>query len=122
MPEGRVWTSKEDSATLPTWLGIPGLRHTLGLSRWWHFSVNLLWVINGVVFYTLLFSTDQRRRLVPLTWEVFPAALSTAIQYASLSFRSITAGPAHLRAVFAARPDDFADNMAGAINQIGDRD
>jgi DMSO/TMAO reductase YedYZ molybdopterin-dependent catalytic subunit len=43
-------------------------------------------VINGVIFYVLIFSTDQWRRLVPLTWGVFPAALSTAIQYASLNF------------------------------------
>lgn len=86
VPKGRVWTAKDDSVTLPTWLGIPGLRHTLGLSRWWHFTVNLLWLINGVAFYVLLFSTDQWRRLVPMTWEVFPAALSTAIQYASLNF------------------------------------
>jgi DMSO/TMAO reductase YedYZ molybdopterin-dependent catalytic subunit/thiosulfate reductase cytochrome b subunit len=86
VPKGRLWTAKDDSVTLPKWLGIPGLRHTLGLSRWWHFSIDLLWVINGVVFYALLFSTDQWRRLVPLTWEVFPASLSTAIQYASLNF------------------------------------
>ena len=86
MPKGRIWTAKDDSVTLPTWLGIPGLRHTLGLARWWHFSINLLWLINGIAFYVLLFSTDQWRRLVPLTWEVFPAALSTAIQYASLNF------------------------------------
>ena len=90
VPKGRIWTAKDNSVTLPTWLGIPGLR----LSRWWHFSVNLLWLINGVAFYALLFSTDQWRRLVPLTWEVFPAALSTAIQYASLNFRSMKAGPA----------------------------
>ncbi|MGV1793702.1 molybdopterin-dependent oxidoreductase [Rhizobium sp. A37_96] len=86
VPKGRIWTAKDDSVTLPKWLGIPGLRHTLGLSRWWHFSVNLLWLINGIAFYALLFSTDQWRRLVPMTWEVFPAALSTAIQYASLNF------------------------------------
>jgi sulfoxide reductase catalytic subunit YedY len=86
VPSGRIWTSKDDSVTLPKWLGIPGLRHTLGLSRWWHFSVNLLWVINGAAFYVLLFATDQWRRLVPLTWGVFPAALSTALQYASLNF------------------------------------
>ena len=86
VPKDRIWTAKDDSVTLPTWLGIPGLRHTLGLSRWWHFSVNMLWLINGIAFYVLLFSTDQWRRLVPLTWEVFPAALSTAIQYASLNF------------------------------------
>ncbi len=86
VPAGRVWTAKDDSVTLPTWLGIPGLRHTIGLARWWHFSVNLLWTLNGIAFYALLFSTDQWRRLVPITWGVFPAALSTAIQYASLNF------------------------------------
>jgi sulfoxide reductase catalytic subunit YedY len=86
VPKRRIWTAKDDWVTLPTWLGIPGSRHTLGLSRWWHFSANLLWVVNGVGFYVLLFSTDQWRRLVPQTWDVFPAALSTAIQYASLNF------------------------------------
>jgi len=86
VPKGRVWTAKDDSVSIPGWLGLPGVRHSLGLARWWHFSVNLLWVINGVLFYALLFATDQWRRLVPLTWGVFPAALSTAIQYASLNF------------------------------------
>jgi sulfoxide reductase catalytic subunit YedY len=86
VPKGRLWTAKDDSVTLPKWLGIPGLRHTLGLARWWHFSIDLLWLVNGVAFYVLLFCTDQWRRLVPLNWDVFPAALSTAIQYASLNF------------------------------------
>jgi len=86
VPTGRIWTAKDDSVTLPMWLGIPGLRHTIGLARWWHLSVNLLWTINGIAFYALLFSTDQWRRLVPITWDVLPNALSTAIQYASLNF------------------------------------
>jgi len=86
VPAGRVWTAKDDSVTLPTWLGIPGLRHTIDLARWWHLSVNLLWTLNGIAFYALLFSTDQWHRLVPITWDVFPNALSTAIQYALLNF------------------------------------
>jgi len=86
VPKDRMWTAKDDSVTLPSWLGIPGLRHTIGLARWWHFPVDLLWMLNGIAFYVLLFATDQWRRLVPLTWEVFPNALSTAIQYASLNF------------------------------------
>ncbi len=86
VPTGRVWTSKDDSVTLPGWLGIPGIRHSIGLARWWHFSVNLLWTINGVAFYALLFSTDQWQRLVPTTWAVFPNAASTALQYLSLTF------------------------------------
>lgn len=86
VPTGRIWTAKDDSVTLPKWLGLPGLRHSIGLARWWHFSTNLLWTVNGITFYVLLFSTDQWRRLVPLTWEVFPSAISTAIQYGSLNF------------------------------------
>lgn len=82
----RVWTSKDDAVSLPKWLGIPGLRHAVGLARWWHFGFDLLWLINGVIFYVLLFSTDQWHRLVPQSWTVFPDALSTAIQYASLNF------------------------------------
>ena len=79
-----TWTAKMDSVALPKQLGIPGIRHSIGLARWWHFSFDLLWLINGVVFVVLLFSTDQWKRLVPTSWEVFPNAVSTALQYLSL--------------------------------------
>jgi len=80
----RVWTAKNDSVALPKHLGLPGIRHTIGLARWWHFTFDLLWLINGVVFMVLLFSTDQWKRLVPTSLDVFPNALSTALQYLSL--------------------------------------
>lgn len=86
VPRDRIWTSKDDSVTIPKWLGIPGIRHSIGLARWWHFSFDLLWLINGIIFYVLLFMTDQWQRLVPTTWAVFPSALSTALQYLSLQF------------------------------------
>src|SRR5665213_3421580 len=86
VPTDRIWTAKDDSVTLPGWLGIPGIRHSIGLARWWHFSITLLWMINGIVFYVLLFTTDQWHRLVPTTWDVIPNALSTALQYLSLTF------------------------------------
>jgi sulfoxide reductase catalytic subunit YedY len=86
VPADRIWTAKDDAVTLPQWLGIPGLRHTIGLARWWHFSVNLLWTLNGIAFYGLLFATDQWQRIVPLSWDLFPNAVSTGLQYASLSF------------------------------------
>lgn len=80
----QVWTAKDDSVALPGWLGLPGIRHSIGLARWWHFSFDLLWVVNGIVFFVLLFSTGQWQRLVPRSWDVFPNALSTAVQYLSL--------------------------------------
>ena len=86
VPTARIWTAKDDAVTIPGWLGIPGIRHSIGLARWWHFSFGLLWIINGIVVYALLFWTDQWQRLVPTTWEVLPNALSTALQYLSLTF------------------------------------
>jgi methionine sulfoxide reductase catalytic subunit len=40
--------------------------------------VNLLWTINGIAFYALLFSANQWRRLVPISWDTLPNALSCA--------------------------------------------
>ncbi len=82
----RQWTAKDDSVSLPKWLGIPGVRHTIGLARWWHFTFDALWLLNGLVFYVLLFSTGQWRRIVPQSWDVIPNAVSTLVQYLSLDF------------------------------------
>jgi thiosulfate reductase cytochrome b subunit len=81
-----VWTAKDDAVALPKWLGIPGFRHSIGLARWFHFSFDVFWLVNGLVFYVLLFSTGQWQRLVPQSLDVIPNAISTAIQYASLDF------------------------------------
>jgi sulfoxide reductase catalytic subunit YedY len=86
VPTDRVWTAKDDCVALPGWLGLPGIRHSIGLARMWHFSLDTLWLANGLIFYVLLFSTHQWHRLVPQSWDVFPNALSTALQYASLTF------------------------------------
>ena len=86
VPAGRIWTAKDDSVTIPGWLGIPGLRHSIGLARWWHFSCDFLWVINGAAFYVMLFISGQWAKLVPRTWEIFPNSLSVVIQYLSLQF------------------------------------
>ncbi|MBC7725234.1 MAG: cytochrome b/b6 domain-containing protein [Burkholderiaceae bacterium] len=58
----------------------------ISLDQWFHLNLDALWVLNGVVFYVLIFVTGQWLRLVPTTWEVFPNALSAAIQYASLEW------------------------------------
>jgi len=86
VPMDHVWTAKQDSVALPGWLGLPGVRHSIGLARWWHFSMDTLWLVNGAVFFVLLFATDQWLRLVPMSWSIIPHAISVAIQYASLDF------------------------------------
>lgn len=58
----------------------------LGIYHWLHISVDVLWVINGLVFIILLVVTGQWMRVVPLSWEVFPNALSALLRYASLDW------------------------------------
>jgi len=86
VPDDPLWTAKQDSISLPGQVGLPGLRHSIGLARWWHLSVDALWLLNGVVFYVLLFATGRWQRLVPTSWDVFPNALSTLVQYLSLNW------------------------------------
>jgi sulfoxide reductase catalytic subunit YedY len=86
VPDDPLYTAKQDSITLPNGVGLPGRRHSIGLARWWHLGVDTLWLLNGVVFYVLIFTTGQWMRLVPLHWDVFPNAISVAIQYLSLDW------------------------------------
>jgi DMSO/TMAO reductase YedYZ molybdopterin-dependent catalytic subunit/thiosulfate reductase cytochrome b subunit len=84
VPSAVLWTAKDDAVTIPGWIGLPGIRHSIGLARWWHFSCDLLWMANGIIFYALLFSTHQWERIVPTSLDVVPNAVSTALQYLSL--------------------------------------
>lgn len=86
VPADPMWTAKQDSVGLPDQLGLPGIRHAIGLARWWHLGTDVLWVVNGLVFYTLLFTTGHWRHLVPTSWSVFPNAVSVGLQYLSLNW------------------------------------
>ena len=56
----------------------------MGIYHWLHISIDVFWVLNGVVFIVLLWVTGQWMRIVPTSWDVFPNAVSAALQYASL--------------------------------------
>ncbi len=86
VPSDPLWTAKQDSISLPGQVGLPGLRHSIGLARWWHLGIDTFWLLNGVIFVALLFATGRWERIVPTTWDVFPNALSGLIQYLSLNW------------------------------------
>ena len=86
VPADPLWTAKKDSISLPGQIGLPGIRHSIGLARWWHLGVATLWLLNGAVFYVLLFTTGQWRHLVPTSWSVLPNSVSVLIQYLSLDW------------------------------------
>ncbi|MSR97796.1 hypothetical protein FYJ28_03035 [Arthrobacter sp. BL-252-APC-1A] len=58
----------------------------ISLELWFHLCLDVLWLLNGLVFVVLLFISGHWMRIVPTSWDVFPNALSTALQYASLDW------------------------------------
>ncbi|GAT74132.1 thiosulfate reductase cytochrome subunit beta [Microbacterium sp. HM58-2] len=58
----------------------------VSLTIWFHQALDVLWLVNGVVFVVLLFATGHWVRIVPTSWEVFPNALSAALQYVSFDW------------------------------------
>lgn len=74
----------------PTVFWTPGWSKGSGgkvsLNVWFHQALDVLWLVNGIIFVVLLFMTGQWMRIVPTSWEVFPNALSAALQYVSLDW------------------------------------
>ncbi|MBP2436661.1 cytochrome b/b6 domain-containing protein [Microbacterium amylolyticum] len=71
---GGLWSSKKVK------------KRRMSLALWGHLAVDVLWLVNGVVFVVLLFASGHWVRIVPTSWDVFPNALSTLIQYVSLDW------------------------------------
>ncbi len=86
VPDDPLWTAKQDSVSLPGQIGLPGIRHSIGLARWWHLGLDVLWLVNGAVFYVMIFATGHWQRLVPMSWDHLPNAASVALQYLSLDW------------------------------------
>jgi thiosulfate reductase cytochrome b subunit len=58
----------------------------ISLTLWLHQALDILWLINGIVFVVLIFATGHWLRIVPSSWEVFPNALSALIHYLTLEW------------------------------------
>ncbi|WP_242492214.1 cytochrome b/b6 domain-containing protein, partial [Agromyces binzhouensis] len=68
----------------PRWA--KGGQGRISLTLWFHQSLDVLWLVNGLVFVVLLFATGQWMRVVPTSWEVVPNAVSAGLQYLSLDW------------------------------------
>jgi thiosulfate reductase cytochrome b subunit len=70
------------------WAGVrrssPGRK--ISITLWFHQSLDLLWLINGIVFVILLFVTGQWMRIVPTSWVAFPNALTALLRYIALEW------------------------------------
>ena len=81
----QVRTEKRPAAYwTPRWA--KGGRGKISLNLWFHQSLDILWLANGLIFVVLLFATGQWMRVVPTSWEYIPNAVSAGLQYLSLDW------------------------------------
>jgi DMSO/TMAO reductase YedYZ molybdopterin-dependent catalytic subunit/thiosulfate reductase cytochrome b subunit len=83
VPKDRIWTAKDDNRYISPMFGLPGYCHTIGIARCWHFLNVYGFVLTGVFFVCGLLTSDQWRRLVPTSWEIFVQAWNTFVHYAN---------------------------------------
>jgi thiosulfate reductase cytochrome b subunit len=77
-----IRSKKRPPAFVTPRVGLLGQKpRRVGINVWLHNTVDVLWILTGIVYVTLLFATGQWMRIVPTTWEVIPNALSAALQY-----------------------------------------
>ena len=79
----RIRTDKRPSAF---WSPRNNPRRKISLNLWFHQSLDILWISNGLVYVVLLFVTGQWMKIVPTSWAVFPNAISAGLQYLSLDW------------------------------------
>lgn len=79
----RVRTDKRPNAF---WSPRNNPRRKISLNLWFHQSLDILWISNGLVYVVLLFVTGQWMKIVPTSWAVFPNAISAGLQYLSLDW------------------------------------
>ncbi len=75
------WTRRNDGL-----IRTPNPPKRMSIHVWFHYVLDALWVANGVLYVVLLFASGQWLRLVPLSWDVVPHAVSVGIQYLSLDW------------------------------------
>ena len=59
VPTDRIWTAKDDARYISPLAALAGYRHTIGIARSWHFLNVYGFIITGMIFVSLLFSTIQ---------------------------------------------------------------
>jgi sulfoxide reductase catalytic subunit YedY len=72
LPKDRMWCSTDEEGHWPHWLALPG-HEGLGLGRYWHFAIAPLWLLCGLYYLAVLFTSSQWQRLVPTSWRFFLA-------------------------------------------------
>ncbi|MEO5968071.1 MAG: molybdopterin-dependent oxidoreductase, partial [Ferruginibacter sp.] len=81
VPPDKSWTAKDDARYLSPAIGLPGYRHSVGIARGWHFIHVPLFILTGLFFIIMLFTTNQWQRVVPTSFQIIPDSWNVFVHY-----------------------------------------
>jgi len=76
----RVWSSLDEEESWSPVVALPG-RKNLGLARHWHFMSIQFWILTGLVYVVMVFSTGYWRYLIPTHWSIVPDSIKAIGTY-----------------------------------------
>jgi DMSO/TMAO reductase YedYZ molybdopterin-dependent catalytic subunit len=76
----RLSSTQDEEASWSPLVALPG-RKNLGLGRHWHFLGVPFWILTGVVYLALVFTTGYWRYLVPTSWDIVPDSIRAVGSY-----------------------------------------
>ncbi|HEU0087464.1 MAG TPA: molybdopterin-dependent oxidoreductase [Pseudonocardiaceae bacterium] len=97
----RAWTSLDEEESWNPVLAMPGGKK-LGLGRHWHFLTLQFWIVNGIVYLTLIFVSGYWVYLVPTHWSIIPESIKAIGTYLHFEYPDKLPG----------QPFDAAQKMA----------
>lgn len=80
------WRVRTEGRPPAIWRPRGNARIHISITVWAHLFFDVLWVLNGFIYVTLLFVTGRWVRLVPTRWDILPNALSALLQYLTLDW------------------------------------
>lgn len=80
------WSVRREAKAPAYWAPRSNPKAKISLTLWLHLVLDAAWIVLGVVFYILLFSTGQWMRIVPTSWEAIPNAVSAGLQMLTLNW------------------------------------
>lgn len=91
MPKDKLWTAHDEAERIGHYAMPGGGHEQFGAARNWHFATAILWIITGLIYYAYMFFSGEWRRLIPTSWDVFPAAWHDLIGYLTFNIPPVTA-------------------------------
>jgi DMSO/TMAO reductase YedYZ molybdopterin-dependent catalytic subunit/thiosulfate reductase cytochrome b subunit len=90
-PKDELFTAEDQELDFPSLISLPGHKRW-DLGRHWHFFSVTCWLLTGLTYVGLLFATGQWRRLLPTSWDIFPGAWHTLVDYLHLRLAEAPGG------------------------------